>query len=288
MCPPRNPAPPDEIYDLWHRMAGFSAAETDVALQHLMQWIATRIEADNVTWIGAIRVLTGESAKADAFQGWRLRARHPLNPDPPAYRKLLSSYLLSEHYGKLTPTYYRRSHDAMKEAHIGATTRALLAGAGRFRVHRLRDGWIDYAAFRRSLHHRLYYRDLGIADRIWVSVPVSTQTESLFLIDRIRGPGTIRRPFTGAAAFLAGNALRGLPDFHRRLLLSSGLLTSDKPLSPTESQILQGLLTSRTEKEIALSVGQKPATLHKYVTALYTRFGVKSRAALMALWLGGK
>ena len=66
------------------------------------------------------------------------------------------------------------------------------------------------------------------------------------------------------------------------------LLMADKLLSPTERRVLQGLLTGLTEKEIAVATGQKITTLHKYVKSLYAIFGVKSRAALLALWLGDK
>ena len=84
---------------------------------------------------------------------------------------------------------------------------------------------------------------------------------------------------------IAGGALRGLPSLHRQLALSHGLLCGDKLLSPVERRILRGLIGGETEKAIALSLGQKPATLHKYVSALYARLGVSSRAELAAYWL---
>ncbi len=285
--PNRTAADAASLYALWQRMAKFPASEWDAGLQCLMEWIAETIGADNVIWIGAIRVMRGPKAADDPFLGWRLRVRRPLRPDPEPYRSQLSAYYTKDHYGKLTPTFYDRSHELKKEAHVGLTSRASMAGAGKFRVHRLRDGWIDFSAFRRSLHYRLYYEEAGIRDRIWVGFPVTEDRESFFLIDRFQPPGERLRPtFTLRQAALAGDAARGLPEFHRRLFLSSGLMTSDKPMTPTEQEILRGLLTSRSEKEIATALGQKPATLHKYVTALYQRFGVKGRAALMALWLG--
>src|SRR5690554_642215 len=98
---------PDPTCALWHRLAAFSAAETDAALTHLQEWIAKEIDADNVIWIGGVRVMHGKPAAADAFLGWRLRARVALRPDPPPYRKQLAQYYDTEHYGKLTPTYYQ-------------------------------------------------------------------------------------------------------------------------------------------------------------------------------------
>lgn len=277
---------PETVFELWGRLAAFPAAEADQALAHLMQWIAAAIDADNVIWIGASRVLRGAAAKKDPFLGWRLRVRRALRPDPPAYRRQLADYYSSEHYGKITPTYYVRSHAKKDEAHVGMDSRATMSSTGRFRAHRLRDReFLDFPAFRRTLHYRLYYRDAGICDRIMIGVPVTPDRESFFLIDRFQPPGTRRRLFTRREAQLAGAAARGAPALHRRLLLDCGLLVGDKLLSPTEQQVLRRLLGSATEKEIAAALHQKPATVHTYVTGLYERFGVKSRAALTALWL---
>ncbi len=277
----------DATFELWQRLANFPASETDAALKYLQEWIAKEIDADNVIWIGGVRVLRGATAKKDPFLGWRLRARVALRPDPAPYRKQLAEYYDSEHYGKLTPTYYQRSHEAKDADHIGMDSRATMGSTGRFRFYRIRDGKLfDFAAFKKTPHYKRYYRDGGIADRIMVGFPVTADLESFFLIDRFQTKPR-RRLFTQREADLAGNALRGIPELHHRLLLGNGLLVSDKLLSPMERQILQGLLTGQTENQIAVSLGRKPSTLHKSVTNLYTLFGVKSRAALMALWLEG-
>ena len=285
----RVPAPSDSLFGLWRKLAAYPASATEAALRHLMQWIAGEIDADNVIWIGGVRVLRGAAASRDPFLGWRLRARRALHADPPAYRQQLAAYFDREHYGKLTPTYYDRSHTAHDAAHIGLDSRATISTTGRFRVHRLRDGWFDFPAFRRTLHYRLYYQESGIVDRILVGFPIADGRESFLMIDRWQKPGAPRRRrFSRREAERAGAAVRGAPELHRRLFLDTGLLTGDKLLSPTERQILHGLLTAQTEKELALALGQKPATLHKYVTALYARFNVSSRAALMSLWLQGE
>jgi len=276
----------ESTYALWHRLAAFRAADSEGALHHLMGWLAREIDADNVIWIGAVRALRGAEAKDDPFFGWRLRARETLRPDSEPYKRLLKDYYDGHHYGRLTPTYYARSHGE-KLDHVGMTGRASLEGAGRFRVHRLRDGWIDYAAFRRTLHYKLYYRDHGIVDRMTIGFPVNADAESFLLVDREkRVLGARRRPFNAREAAIAGGAVRGVPELHRRLLLDYGLLAGDKPLGPTERRIVHGLLSGRAEKAIALATGQSPTTLHKYVTALYKRFQVNGRPGLMALWLG--
>src|SRR5688572_19751070 len=59
-----------------------------------------------------------------------------------------------------------------------------------------------------------------------------------------------------------------------------------KSLAPRQRQVLYRLKTGRPEKEIAAELGLSVHTAHGYVTAVYRRFGVNSRAELMALWLG--
>ena len=57
-------------------------------------------------------------------------------------------------------------------------------------------------------------------------------------------------------------------------------------LSPRLRQTLGCLLEGHSEKEIADRLGLSATTIHQYVTALYRRFGVQSRAQLMAHAIG--
>ncbi|MEX0887165.1 MAG: LuxR C-terminal-related transcriptional regulator [Phycisphaeraceae bacterium] len=50
-------------------------------------------------------------------------------------------------------------------------------------------------------------------------------------------------------------------------------------------QTLGHLLDGLSEKQIALEMGISRATVHEYVTTLYRRFAVDSRAALLARWV---
>lgn len=277
-------------FALWDRLAAFPVGETDAPLLYLQRWIALSVGADNVIWIGAVRVLRNARAKDDPFFGWRLRGRTTLRIEPASYREQHSRYYASDHYGRLTRGYYERSHrDEVRLVHAGMTGTASLAGAGTFRAHRLRDpDFLDFAAFRRTEHYRLYYRIPGIVDRITVGFPVHSDAESFFLIDRYRarGDGARGRPFAARDVAVAAGALRGVRGLHRQLMMSHGLFSGDKLLSPVERHILSGLLRGDTEREIAAGLGQKPATVHKYVGDLHARFGVGSRAELMALWFG--
>ncbi|WP_083700418.1 helix-turn-helix transcriptional regulator [Acidihalobacter ferrooxydans] len=74
----------------------------------------------------------------------------------------------------------------------------------------------------------------------------------------------------------------------RQLLLSYGVGIGNKSLTPAERNVLHGLLTDRPEPLIAEDLAQNPATMHEHVKSIYRKFGISSRAMLMALWLGRK
>ena len=60
---------------------------------------------------------------------------------------------------------------------------------------------------------------------------------------------------------------------------------ADRPLSPRLQQILDLLLSGSSEKQIAEQCGLAKSTVNEYVGALYKRYGVSSRAELMAKFL---
>lgn len=259
----------DAVYALWDELNAFPAEKTDEALAHLALGMKKLLRADNVKWLAAVRICRGAAARLDPLLGWRLRASYDLVPDPPEYQKLIA-------------WWFQRSNEIEPDFQIGLATHASIAGAGKFRVHRLRDGWIPFAAFRRTEHYRLHYTELGITDRMWISFPLNSDTESILLVDRT----TTTPHFSKREADLAGNISRGLRGFHQRLFLSRGLHIGETSLSPVTRRVLQKLLTGLSEKEIASSMEQSVSTTHKYVSTIYERFGVNGRASLMALWLG--
>jgi DNA-binding CsgD family transcriptional regulator len=61
-----------------------------------------------------------------------------------------------------------------------------------------------------------------------------------------------------------------------------------RPLSPRLRQTLDLLLSGRSEKQIAEQFGLAKSTVNEYVAALYHRYGVSSRAELMARFLRWK
>ena len=275
------------ILALWDELAAFPASRIDEALARLMAWFQEHLDVDDVLWLGCVRMLDAQAATHDPMLGWRMRARQGLLPPSEAVRQLRASYLDKEHYGRLTPAYFADTPRPDADVHVGEATRTLVQQAGQFRAHRLRDGFVDYAVFRQTEHYRLYYTELGIHDRIWVLSPVDEHTESTFVLDRHRRAGQARRqPFTDRDTVLAAAVLQGQRAFHRRMILSNGVRRGVKTLSPLKRRILLCLLTGQSDKEIADAVSLRPLSLRKYITELYGEYGAKTRAELMALWLG--
>ena len=252
------------IRALWDELADFPASRSDDALDHLMKALCDWVKADNALWIGAVRVTNGEVAADDPQHGWRGRVTRRLVPMPDI--AALARRAMSD-----------------QGTRPSMTTCAITAGAGRFRVHRLHDGFVDFAAFRRTAEYRDYYQGMGIVDRMWIASPINRDAESYVVLDLHR----TRRRFSPADATLAGEALSGLKWFHRNLMLNYGLPLARTPLSPTQRKVLALLLTDKSEKEIAHQLALSAGTAHQYVVGLFRKFRVNSRAGLMALWMAG-
>lgn len=258
------------VYDLWDSLDQLSA-HGDQPLIHLAERLRELLAADNITWLAAVRVLPKSQARKDQLRGWRLRASYCLKPSFSEHQKLPSS------------RYYQDKR--LDEGYlVDHATLAIFKkfGCGTVQAYRLRDGWIPFAEFRQSDHFRIHYKAQGITDRIWISIPINPDAESLFLIDRHHGAPH----FSKGDLILASTILRGIRGFHRRNLLNHGLLIANEPMSPASRRIIPKLLTGMSEKEIAAAVNQSVATTHKYIKAIYSQFGVNSRAAFMSLWLG--
>ncbi|MGT2511142.1 helix-turn-helix domain-containing protein [Cupriavidus basilensis] len=80
--------------------------------------------------------------------------------------------------------------------------------------------------------------------------------------------------------------MHGLRWYYRQQLLSHGLLIADASLTSAERRVLLGLLDGLTEKQIAQKLEQSPNTTHVHIKSIYTKFNVRNRSTLTALWLG--
>ena len=256
------------IHRLWDELALFSSVQSDAALDYLIKTLCMWIGADNARWHASVRLLNGKEALKDGMCGWRLRTTRALLPRSSQQIKRAAGF-----------------NRVQKNFEVGMNVKALSREAGRkFQVHRMRDGFIDFSAFRRTDYYKIFFQDMGVSDRMWISFPISPDVESVIVFDRYRQ----LRNFTARQAFLAAETWRGLRWFHQKILLSHGLIVAQSPLSPVVRRVLQELLSGKSEKEVAIALSQTPATTHEYVKAVLRHFGVSSRSSLMALWLSSR
>ncbi|MCK9389551.1 MAG: helix-turn-helix transcriptional regulator [Sulfuritalea sp.] len=249
----------DRIHILWDELADFDAARADDALDHLMAGLGHLVDAQNVNWFGTVRM--ADILPGDPVHGWRPRCVQFLHP----------STQIDASVKEQTKNLELGSADETAIRNVTMT--------GTFRANRAVDlapGWLE------SDYYRRYFQPFGLNDVIWAGVPVNDDAECYFGIFR----DDAHPHFTPEESDLVAYALRGLKWFCRQQLLSHGLMVATSPLTAVERQVLGGLLTGLVEKQIAAAQHQSPHTTHEYVSNIYRKFGVKNRAALMALWLG--
>lgn len=250
----------DRIHTLWDELANFDAARGDAALDHLMKSLCQLVDAQNACWVGAVRM--ADIIPGDPTLGWRPRVVRYLRPSRPLDESVL---------------------EQVKKLEVGImdeTTVRNIAMAGRFRINRLTDlvdaSWFDGA------YYRVYYLGVDHADAIWAGIPINEDAECYFGVIR----DSAHPRFTPDERDLVAEALHGLKWFLRQQMLAHGLMVASAPLTPTERDVLQELLTGQPEKLIAAALGKSYHTVHEYVASIFRKFGVGNRAALMALWLG--
>jgi DNA-binding CsgD family transcriptional regulator len=252
------------IHDFWDQLSDSAPSDVDATLARVFASLGALVQADNVFWGVAMRVVDGSRAAFDHEHGWRIHTieawRPPVRPE--------------KH-----PRVSRLRPERRREIPAGFITPAVTRGAGQFRVHQL-NGSAD-ARFEPPDPKG---NSQTVSDRLWVVFPITADMESYFVLDRTASGGR----FSTSDAALAASALRGIKWFHRQLLLSHGLVAAQRPLTATERRVVRLLLTEQTEKEIAQALGLGFDTAHKHVIAIYRKFGVRSRTGLMALWLGGR
>ncbi len=248
----------DAIHSLWDDLADFDVVDSDRAASHLMDVLCRIVGASNATWGGAIRV--GDTSVADPLQGWRVAAMKMLRPfetraDDGPFREILKQW---------------------DQRHVDPSFLLPLRDAGQFRTYAFqRDlpaAWFD------SPFYRTHYGAVGVHDAAYVAFPLNRDAESHF------GFYADRRLTEDDVALLA-YAMRGIKWFHRQLMLNAGALVASAPLTPTERKVLHMLLTDATEKRIAEHLGVAASTVHQHVISIFRKFGVRSRAGLMSLWL---
>jgi DNA-binding CsgD family transcriptional regulator len=250
----------EAIHHLWDTLADYPVSETDQALLFLLDGIAKLTGAGNAYWLGSVRL--DSTAPGDPLKGFRPRANRYLHPAP-VHEEAFRGQAAKWNRGDPNEGNARAARDI-----------------GTFRSFRLRaemrPGWFE------EEFYQTFHASRGFHDQCMVCIPLHEDYESMFAFQRVNE----EKDFTAEEEAIAAGALRGIKWFHRQLALSYGLLIAEAPLSPTQRRVTQLLLTERSEKLIAAEIGKSVATTHKSITEIFRKFGVNSRAGLMAVWLG--
>ncbi len=255
----------DAIHRLWDTLADFPVSQTEQALTHLMKGICELIDAGNAYWLGYIRF---NAEPDDPLKGLR-----PGLP-PGANRYLYPAPVHTDSSRMQTIQWNRKE---VNEGYVRAAR-----DAGQFRSFRLRKEMRP--EYFEEPFYQTFHASRGFHDQCVVMFPVNQDYESMFNFQRVG----VKKDFTAEEEAIAAYALRGIKAFHRQLALSYGLLVAERPLSAIQHQITSLLLTDRSEKQIAEQIGKPVSATHKHVTQIFRKFGVNSRAGLMAVWLGQK
>ncbi len=250
----------ERIYALWDELADFGATRTEESRRYLLASVADMVEARQADWIGAVRL--NQNMHRDPMFGWRPRSVFALHPDPEIARVIQQAF------------------SQMEQGEPDVTTVRNAEQAGRFRAYLLNElatpEWFESDAY------KTHYLAIDRQDSIWVGVPVNADVEIQIGFHR----GLDQSPFEARDKQIVSHALRGIRWFYRQQMLADGVGMASEPLTPTEGAVLQGLLRGISERKIAEENSQSPHTTHDHVKRIYRKYGVTSRSALMALWLG--
>ncbi|QQM33016.1 helix-turn-helix transcriptional regulator (plasmid) [Martelella lutilitoris] len=250
----------ERIYALWDELSDFEASRMPEARVHLLSVVCDMIDARQADWIGAVRLV--DNIHRDPLFGWRPRSLSALYPDAETERTIQEAFAL------------------MEKGEPDITTIRNAELAGQFRVFMLDElatpEWFE------SYSYKTFYRGLDRLDSIWVGIPINADAEIQIGFHR-----ALSQPrFSERDRRIVTHALRGIRWFYRLQMLSEGIGVASEPLTPMESKVLRDLLQGLSERQIAENNGQSPHTVHDHVKRIYRKYGVSSRAALMALWLG--
>ncbi|GAB2209236.1 hypothetical protein ROS1_60570 [Roseibium sp. ROS1] len=257
---PFAPTSLERIYLLWDNLADYDVGDIHVSRRYLLETVCGLIDAQNADWIGCVRLNSPQSR--DPMKGWRPRTLFTLNPCD------LASVAIDAAF------------EEMDKGEPDITTTRNVELAGTFRVLSLKElatpEWFEGPSYKN------YYKALDRQDSLWAGIPINEDTEIQIGFHR----SFAREPFSPDNQEIVSHALRGIRWFFKHQMLVEGVGVASAPLTRAEQQVLQGLLLGLTEKQIAEQNNQSPHTTHDHVKRIFRKYGVSSRSALMALWLG--
>ena len=248
------------VIDLRDKLAAFHASEFDPTAAYLMSELQVMLEAQ-----GGFVILAKKQPKLDPeidpLLGWR-PAHVSTSGARSAEQQEIVNRWMAEKQLLVDPI---------------TQTNLQLAGTG------TRTHWMcDPAEIKRveGTPTEQLNRLLGVTDRVWGATTIRPDVEVWCGATREGGD-----PFHIGHQALVQAVLASLRPVFRNWVLLFGLVGTRKPLSPRERQVLAGLLRGDPEKAIAADLGLKNGSLHQVVIAIYRKFGVGSRAALVSKWL---
>jgi len=236
------------------------AAHADETIGHLLEHTCRLIDASDALLCLGFR--DARHAPSDPLRGWRSTRAIRFGPN-------------AERDGRLLDAWYHHRPNLPLDHGIVTLSRAQHVLAVR-QIELLASASGDQGPVLDLLDA------CGIDDRILATRPIADGVKLLFGAYRRRGAPR----FAADDAQLVEALMTAIAAPARRIALANGILGTTRPLTVRERQVLRHLLEGRNEKQSALELGLAPRSLHHHVSALYGKFGVRSRAELMALFLG--
>lgn len=249
------------INELLATIASCPLGEPDHATRLLFEGLQVLLDCQRAFIVFAERL--SEFDPDDLLSGWR--ATHVIHNPTPRMEEIDTAY--AENWSKKAENY------AFDEY-----TQALTASSGRRRTFLREDvlgdrPWSECGA-------REILAVYGVHDRMVSGYPLTPGVEVYFGLDRVE-----KRAFDRRERDILHETVHGLGPLSMRLALSYGLLNRQMKFAPRERETLLNLLDGLTEKEIAQVMGLTTRSAHQYVTKVFRKFGVSSRAQLMAFWI---
>lgn len=126
------------------------------------------------------------------------------------------------------------------------------------------------------------FRTMGLDHGLYARVALDARKTECLAVFRPPGARTFTTEDRALMGLLTTEVARLVRPRSRPLFIDVEL-----GLSPRETQTLERLCRGESEKQVAEALAISRHTVHTYVKALYRRFDVKSRAELLARFIGG-
>jgi len=252
-------------------MAGFSVANTTLALRHFLSRLCEMVGASDATWLAVNKYeasavpsgLVDFKSIISEMNGWLPSAAvcHNSMEDLDGKNERWLMHAQKEGIDPMSNFLYENS----------AGSRSCI------RNDVMGDGeWADH------WYPQKYLAFYGVGERVMMMFPVNAHCESCFIIDRAVGAPA----FTSREKFFLHHAVSGIPKLHKQLCAERGVLRVSIALTDRESQTYRLLLTNLSEAEIAVEMNLSSHTVHDHARRLYKKLRVRGRVGLMSMLLG--